>query len=140
MSGGFTGDGSVKWFVTVDYARPAKTRIKSRGKAGVHHEGVEHTDPGCRFVITIKHPKDKKERDDFLEQLQKAAADTAAAETTLTIPIEDIKSGFKPPTPNQIVVDWQPKATQAPKTATTAARGGAAKAAKYFRRPFDIKF
>jgi hypothetical protein len=56
MSGGFTGDGSVKWFVTVDYARPAKTRIRSKGESGVHHEGVEHTEPGCRFMITIKHP------------------------------------------------------------------------------------
>lgn len=105
--GGFTGNRSVDWFVSVDYARPKKTTVNSRGNTGVRHRGVEDTrGGGYRFKITINHPQDASERAKFLQQLAAAGANTNAAQTILDIPVEDQDSGYKPPKEYQITVDW----------------------------------
>ena len=92
--GGITGDGSVKWFIDMYDAEKGFTRVDaqkgSRGRA-LHLEGLDKFN-GPRFVITIKHPrgKDRDEREDFIDQLEKQwrKAKAGAMETKLTIPIE----------------------------------------------------
>jgi hypothetical protein len=114
MPGGFTGNNSVDWFVTTDDSRAGETRIRSTGNYGLDHRGIAETNGGgYRFVITIKHPTNPKERQHFLDQLAAAAADKKSRRTILTIPVEDKQSRYKPRTnpkvdQYQITVDWQP--------------------------------
>ena len=49
---------------------------------------------------------DATQRDVFRKQLAAAAADTSSRVLTLTVPIEDILSGYDPPTDDQIKIDW----------------------------------
>jgi hypothetical protein len=136
MSGGFTGDSSVRWFVNVDFARPGYTTLASNGPTGLDHAGTEETKKNARFVIKIKYPKNPAARRKFCDQLRQAAGNKKARTATFKIPIEDIKSGFDPPTDNQVVVDWQPKLTEAPPP--PPAKPSAVE--KYFERPFNHKF
>src|SRR5262249_37362546 len=123
-------------YVESSDARTGATRIQSLGAYGIQHEGIEETNRGgFRFVITIKHPKDAKQRAEYLKQLAKAAADTKARKTVLTIPVEDKQSGYKPPVnPTkgqfQVTVDWR------------GPTGGRAKSttSRYKSEPIDIRF
>ena len=52
--GGFSGDGSVKWFVRGDYCK--KHESKPHGPNGRRHAGIDHTEDGAEFVVLIKRP------------------------------------------------------------------------------------
>ena len=106
MPGSFSGNGSVEWAVDVDRGR-GTPKCKDNGGGKHHHEGVDDTDPNKRFEVTIVHPKNEIERLALRQQLYDAWVNfNASSYTRLSIPIEDMKSGFTPPTKDQIKVDW----------------------------------
>jgi hypothetical protein len=145
MGGGdFGGNGSVEWEVNAHNARkppqgppPACTPLTpTPGKPNPHKQtGTDKTLPNGRFTIRIKLPKNPA--DPFLTEIQTAAASPTGGEVLFTLPIEDIQSGFNPPTPKQIRIDWPSdggpaiKATAIKKTSRKAAsRGSKAKRSK----------
>jgi hypothetical protein len=89
-------------------ARNVKGRPKSESKGGnrYYQDGLDDTPADGRFVITIKYPKNPAALETFRQQLSAAAANTASATATLTIPVEDVQSGYAPPTDEQIKIDW----------------------------------
>jgi hypothetical protein len=52
--GGFSGDGSVKWFVRGDNCK--KHESKPHGSNGRRHAGIDRTEDGGEFVVLIKRP------------------------------------------------------------------------------------
>lgn len=104
MPGIFSGNGSVRWVVEVNNVKGIP-KSEFRGDKGYYQDGLDDTPPNGRFVITIRYPKDPIGQDAFRKQLLAASANTASA-AVLTIPVEDVQSGFDPPTDAQIRVDW----------------------------------
>ena len=106
MPGGFSGNGSVTWYVDVQQAKP------DSGPAGggkYRHSGKEDTPKDSRFEITIQLPQDMTERLAFRQQLYDAWASSSssrAKDITLSIPVEDVGSGYAPGAKDQIRVDW----------------------------------
>jgi hypothetical protein len=106
MPGGFSGNGSVTWFVEVKQAKP-NTKPGSGGK--YRHEGKEDTDKDQRFGVTIQFPQDATERLAFRQQLYDAwstSSNSSVTAVVLSIPVEDVGSGYTPPAKDQIVIDW----------------------------------
>jgi hypothetical protein len=126
MPGGFTPNGSVKWFLKAD--RKDKETDESGGKWRL--EGKDGTEKNNFFWITIKHPSNGSNRVKFLAQLAqhvaRALADPLLQEVTLCMPVEDRTSDYQPPLdvpgnydPNnpgdwQIHVDWSRKVSDLP--------------------------
>ncbi|PWT79582.1 MAG: hypothetical protein C5B57_13735 [Blastocatellia bacterium] len=52
--GGFSGNGSVKWFVRGDNCK--KHESKPHGPNGRRHAGIDHSENGGEFVVLIKRP------------------------------------------------------------------------------------
>ena len=102
------GGGSVQWSVNGHNVRgvPASTPMTPKpGQPKPHHQhGVDETIPNSRFTIRIKLPRTSG--DPFLSELQAAANNPVGGAVTFTLPIEDKQSGFNPPTPDQIHIDW----------------------------------
>jgi hypothetical protein len=126
MPGGFSGNGSVEWFVVADNAiEPPVSRKEATEEkpnrwrqSGVDHWGNISYD----FTITIKIPKDSfrpNAKRDFANALEAALRKVNAAPpdsdeaVTITLPVEDKDhSGpTKEPTRDQILIDWQPATT-----------------------------
>ena len=113
MPGGFTGNGSVKWFVDANKVK-GKPTDEDKGGGKHHQDGVDDTPQGGRFKITIQYPKDNIERNAFRQALYdawSASSAPAVMAVTFSIPIEDNQSnvgithgGMGPD--NQIYVDW----------------------------------
>jgi hypothetical protein len=106
MPGGFSGNGSVTWFVECKQATP-NTSNPSPGK--YKHEGLEDTPRDSRFTITIQLPQDATERLAFRQQLYDAwikSAQPGTKDAALSIPVEDVGSGYVPGNKPQINVDW----------------------------------
>jgi hypothetical protein len=103
------GDGSVQWEVEVKKGKAGKINSSPLPHPGGHYNnaGSSDTDPGQRFAITIKHPKDQHERDAFRQQLYDAwvASNAGAKTAAFSIPIEDDASAVGKTT-DQIVIDW----------------------------------
>src|SRR5688572_29284157 len=94
MPGGFTGNGSVKWFVDANDVQ-GKPNNEDKGGGKHHQDGVDNTPPGGRFEITIQYPKDKNERNALRQALYdawSASSNPAVTSVTFSIPIEDDKS------------------------------------------------
>jgi hypothetical protein len=102
------GNGSVVWSVNGHNvigdpasnprgAEPGKPRPFRQG-------GVDKTPPGSRFTIQIRLPRNPA--DPFLNDLRAAANNPVAGAVYFTLPIEDIGSGYDPPTPDQIQITW----------------------------------
>jgi hypothetical protein len=116
MPGGFTGNGSVRWFVDANRVKGTPNN-QNKGSGKYHQDGADTTDVYGRFTITIKHPTDKNERDAFRQALYDAwsASNAGAQIATFSIPIEDKQSQY-PNAPDegtplvaadyQIFVDW----------------------------------
>jgi hypothetical protein len=72
MSGGdIGGDDSVEWRIFVDNVRRSTIRNCSIGETGYEQGGVDETDEGEQFTISLKMPQDPG---DFVRTLQAAAA------------------------------------------------------------------
>ena len=106
MPGTFSGNGSVKWVVEATNVK-GKPISESKGNRKYYQDGLDETPAHGRFVITIKYPKNAAEEDAFRKQLAAAAANTSSSFATVTIPIEDIVSGYDPPSDDQIKIDWR---------------------------------
>ena len=117
--GGYTGDGSVKWFVEVDSARDGETKINPRPgfPKGSKHEGIEHaTQQGGDFEISIDVPMNITTRpnaqSEFVKGLRDAAnrAETSSPGTRVSfkVPIQDTGSGYpaQPSDYYQIKINW----------------------------------
>src|SRR5262249_43889670 len=52
--GGFSGDGSVKWFVRGDNFKKHESR--PHGSNGIRQAGIDDTDDDGEFVVLIKRP------------------------------------------------------------------------------------
>jgi hypothetical protein len=122
MPGGFSGNGSVEWFVDADNPRetPDSRPDPQNGKPNrFHQSGVDHWgNAPYEFTITIKIPKDSgrpNAKRDFANALETAARNVNDAlpnsdtTVTLTLPVEDKDHGG--PTENQIRIDWHPATT-----------------------------
>jgi len=83
------GDTSVRWNVDVDNLRPGSAKSEPRGERGLHQEGIDETDDGEAFTISIKLPKAKLvERARFLKACVAALKNPVKNRITLKIPIE----------------------------------------------------
>ena len=86
------GDTSVKWTVDVDQLRPGTAISERRGETGLHQEGIDETDDGQDFTISIKLPsaarKDPKELARCLKSLIAAMKNPVKNRVVLKIPIE----------------------------------------------------
>jgi hypothetical protein len=117
--GGYTGDGSVKWFV--DSAEPRVTELELRPGAhgkGLYLEGVDESPAGAEFTISIEIPLNVPDRRDarskFFEKLHEVlkVAESAPPERrtklTFTLPIQDKTSGAYNPDPEhyQVEIRW----------------------------------
>ena len=107
------GGGSVEWEVNAHNARkppqgppPACTpKTPTPGRPNPHHQtGADKTVPNSRFTVRIRLPKNPA--DTFLSELQTAAGSPTGGVVVFTLPIEDIASGFNPPTRDQIRIEW----------------------------------
>ena len=91
-SGEFGGDASVRWNIDVDQLRPGSAKSERRGETGLHQEGIDETDEGQQFTISIKLPsasrKDPKELGRFLKLLIAAIKNPVKNRVVLKIPIE----------------------------------------------------
>ena len=113
MGGGFTGNGSVKWFVDANNVK-GRPNNDDKGGGKHHQDGIDNTPRGGRFEITIQYPKDNNERNALRQALYdawNASSNPAVKAVTFSIPIEDKESnvgithsGTGPD--NQIHVDW----------------------------------
>ena len=104
MPGSFSGNGSVKWVVQATNVK-GTPKSERQGNTSYYQEGLDDIPRGGRFVIAIKYPKDADAQAAFRKQLAEAATNTGS-DATLTIPIEDIQTGYNPPTDDQIKIDW----------------------------------
>jgi hypothetical protein len=115
MPGGFSGNGSVEWFVDADHPKNVVSKKDPKeGKPDRHHQaGEDHWgDELYEFVVTIKIPKDQRARDLLVTQLNTASQQVErgpGGAFSFTLPVEDKDHGG--PTANQIVVDWGPPAS-----------------------------
>lgn len=121
MPGGFTPNGSVKWFVeadTKDSEVPQGSKIRL--------EGRDEIDKDHFFQITIRYPKNSTNRTKFQALLTAAGQNGTDEALTLTMPIEDQGSGYTIPSPADpanydpevaahwhIYVDWPVKLSDA---------------------------
>lgn len=109
MGGGdFGGNGSVEWHVNSHNTKAASSFSQSPipGRPNPHRQdGVDRTKANSDFTVTIKVPKPPNDVT-FLAEIQDAANNPVGGVITFTLPIEDILSGFNPPTANQIKVEW----------------------------------
>ena len=103
MGGVFGGDSSVIWKVHADRVRSTKT--SSAGKAH-NQEGIDETDAKGFFTVTIKLPRDRTERDDFIAQLSDFITNPKGP-LIVRLPIEDKwYLNASRGTTDQIRVDW----------------------------------
>ena len=102
------GDDSVIWTTHADRVRSTKT-----SSVGTKHdqEGIDETDKGGQFKVTIKLPTNRDERSKFMAQLSDFIAKPQNT-LVLTLPIED-KAYIKATTDkdtggvhDQIKIDW----------------------------------
>jgi hypothetical protein len=113
MPGGFSGNGSVKWWV--DAGNEAKG-VKSNGKGskGWEQSGEDHWegDDDWDFTLKVKVPKNVKARQLLENQLRAAAERVKAGQDFFFIlPVEDKKRNKRDghgdaATEHQIVVEW----------------------------------
>ena len=106
MPGGFSGNGSVTWFVEVKQSKP---NTSGAGGGKYRHEGKEPTPKDSRFDIIIQLPQDATERLAFRQQLYDAWVNSASSTSTqavLSLPVEDVGSGYTPGSKDQIRIDW----------------------------------
>src|SRR5262245_38839365 len=117
MPGGFTGNGSVQWFIdakNVDTTKGPHSQAGVSGTTTHHQDGTDKTTKGGYFTITIKYPQDPVERNAFRLQLYAAwndSADNHVSEVEFKIPIEDVNSSVGQTytgngKSNQIYIDW----------------------------------
>jgi hypothetical protein len=111
------GDGSVEWKIFVNNVRRSTIRNCSIGETGYEQGGVDETEEGERFTVSVKMPTDSA---DFVRSLQAAASEAAKYAgqpgylVSFVLPIE-------PKNPNQIQVRWN--SAPPPGTEKTAGRG-----------------
>ena len=94
MPGGYTGNGSVKWFTDAVKAK-GKPKSDDNGNGKYHQEGVDTSPKDGRFYVTIAYPTDPAERNAFRQSLYDAwnsSSNPAVTEVTLDIPVEDAQS------------------------------------------------
>ena len=100
MPGGFTRNGSMKWFVNAD----GKEKETKDGNGKWRLEGKDRTEKDGFFKITIQHPSGAANRVKFLRQLQqhvdRALADDTIERMTVYMPVEDATSGYQVPSPD----------------------------------------
>lgn len=108
------GDSSVKWVVDVGHVRGSELLSQGRGPKGHRQKGVDETDPGGYFKITIELPEDATARADFIASLQTA---TSSAQQNsgigghaieFSLKIEDNQGGGKA-NDKQITITWNSK-------------------------------
>ena len=106
MPGTFSGNGSVKWVVEASNVK-GKPMSEFKGDRTYYQDGLDETPANGRFVITIRYPKNAAAQEAFRKQLADAAVNKSSSFATVTVPIEDIVSGYDPPTDDQIKIDWR---------------------------------
>jgi hypothetical protein len=123
MPGGFTGNGSVEWFVDADNPRgsPVSKPDPNPQKPNRHHQsGIDDFgDAAYEFTIAVKIPKNTGARPDAQRQFAAALRDAAkrveaappnsGTTVSFTIPVEDRAHGG--PTKDQILISWDPATT-----------------------------
>jgi hypothetical protein len=112
MPGTFSGNGSVTWLIEGNNVREADSMLyppKGDTPRRVVQTGVDETDRGEYFTITIKVPRTEKDAKAFVGELNEQVRKMRAGEPfTLRLPIEDTQreglGGVA--TEKQIVIDW----------------------------------
>jgi hypothetical protein len=104
------GDSSVEWVVKADHIRTKHLPKSEKSGKGWRQHGIDETNFGAKFgfFITLKMPKDPRDRKTFITTLCRACADAQAkqnvpgAQVRITLPIE-------PKSPDQIRIKWTAK-------------------------------
>ena len=105
------GDSSVEWTIKADHVRKKDLPKSAKsGKGGWRQRGVDETGRGAKFgfFITLKMPKELRDRQTFITTLCQACADAQAnrdnpgSPIRLTLPIEG-------ESPGQIRIKWKSK-------------------------------
>ncbi|HVH29386.1 MAG TPA: hypothetical protein VM818_21685 [Vicinamibacterales bacterium] len=116
MPGGFSGNGSVEWFVDADNPRgePVSKKDPKPSKPNRHHQsGVDDFGSAAyEFVVSIKIPNDVNARRELASALGAATRQVENAgggAISFTLPVEDKDHGG--PTKDQILIDWRPAAS-----------------------------
>lgn len=97
------GDGSVKWRVWVGNVRHSELKHNPKGPNGHEQGGVDETDRGEEFTVTIKVPRDDAK---FLTRLGsavgRASKKKGSRRVTFTLPIRQGDD-------DQIQIRWNSK-------------------------------
>ena len=130
MPGGFTPNGSVRWFLEADRTE----REIERGNGRYRLEGKDRTEKGYFMKVTIRYPSNAENRQRMIaqlkDQLSRATLENVGA-LTLYMPVEDEPSGYQPGQGNnphrsndlsspldpdqwQIYVDWSARKADLP--------------------------
>lgn len=113
-SGEFGGDSSVEWKVVAGNVRRSAVRTCTIGDTGFEQGGVDETDDGELFTVTIKVPRDPAE---FVRSLRAAADDAARHSGEPGYPVSFVLP-IEPKTPGQVQIVWKsmPVVSVDPKT------------------------
>ena len=99
------GDDSVQWSVEVDHVRVDKLKQEPKGSKGWRHEGVDESDDGEKFTISIKIPNDATE---FVRTLHDAAIEAERQKSNPGHPIT-FKLPIERKNHDQIKIRWNSK-------------------------------